>query len=90
MSGALFPDPKLCGWEESPCDYCGAPVVWAKITKADGTPGRVPLDPKPPVYLMTKEGEGRRVAQSREGEKRVLVSHFATCKRIPKDRKKGR
>lgn len=83
MSGDLFPDPNLCGWEEPECRYCGKPVVWAAITKEDGEPGRVPLDPKPPVYLVTKDGVGRRVAQGREGEKRVLVSHFATCTRIP-------
>lgn len=71
------------GWPEVACPSCGAWVVWAEITKADGKPGRVPLDPRPPVFLVSRTGQGVRAAQGREGENRYLVSHFTTCKNPP-------
>jgi hypothetical protein len=71
------------GWKEVPCPSCGKTVVWADITKADGKPGRVPLDPKPPVYLVTKDDQAVRADQKREHEARYMVSHFATCKNPP-------
>lgn len=75
--------PELNGWREVPCPTCGATVIWAEITKADGKPGRVPLDPRPPIWVVTKDGQGKRVPQKRTDERRVLVSHFTTCKNPP-------
>jgi len=34
------------------CGGCGKAIIWAAITKADGKPGKVPLDPVPPVYRL--------------------------------------
>lgn len=81
--GARPPRQDTKGWPEVPCRSCGMTVVWAEITKADGKPGRVPLDPKPPVYLVSKGGQGTRAQQEREREERYMVSHFVTCKNPP-------
>lgn len=83
-----FLNDPLNGWEETACGTCGATVVWARITKENGEPGKVPLDPKPPVYAIDRDGHvARRVAQGRERDRRVLVSHFATCKNPPKTKR---
>ena len=39
------------------CGGCGKPIIWAAITKADGKPGKVPLDPAPPVYRLPESGD---------------------------------
>lgn len=72
----------------TPCRGCGKPIVFAAITKRDGTNGTVPLDPRAPVYDLDVDVEGnyfaiptlRRFAEA--GDEPVqgsLVSHFATC-----------
>jgi hypothetical protein len=54
----------------TPCKGCGKPIFWAETP--DGR--RVPLDPKPPVYVADKEnGRCERVARE------FMVTHFATC-----------
>ena len=75
--------PELHGWREVPCPSCGRTIVWAEITKQDGNPGRVPLDPKPPVFLVSRTGQGVRARQGRDGEDRYMVSHFTTCPKPP-------
>jgi hypothetical protein len=58
--------------ERTECKGCGRPIIWG-ITE-DGT--RIPLDPKPPTYVLEFTGErGVKVRRVRS----VLVSHFATC-----------
>lgn len=59
----------------TPCDGCGRPIIWAE-TK-DGT--RIPLDPRPAVYLTVgwKDGTISKVERLRE----ALVTHFATCQK---------
>ena len=65
----------------SPCKGCGKPIVWG-VTE-DGK--RIPLDPRPPVYLAVDEGD--RVLAERAGPGQNFmgqalahyVSHFATC-----------
>lgn len=70
-----------------PCKGCGKPIVYAQITKADGTSGTVPLDPSAPTYFVHVQGEtitaaranGPTVQESPTDP--VMVSHFATCPR---------
>ena len=57
------------------CRGCGKPIVFADVTKADGAPGKVPLDPKAPCYSAT-EMFGTVKAERAPG---VFVTHFATC-----------
>ena len=57
----------------TPCDGCGRPIIWAE-TK-DGT--RIPLDPRPAVYMTTGFAGGTVVKAERT--KDALVSHFAIC-----------
>lgn len=72
----------------TPCKGCGKPIVFARITKQDGTEGTVPLDPRPPVYDIDIDAEGnyfcvrtlRRFAEpGQEPVQGSMVSHFATC-----------
>lgn len=58
---------------EEVCRGCGARIIWAKNP---ATGKMIPLDPRPPVYLVTEEGAMR--ANGKEGEA-YYVSHFATC-----------
>ena len=61
--------------ETTLCKGCNKPIVWAEITKKDGSKGMIPLDPRPPVYDVD-EVEGKTVAyRSIAG----MVTHFATC-----------
>jgi len=67
-----------------PCKGCGKPIVWATLAEGDEiTSKRVPLDPRPPVYVLQDgvPGEGalcRRVGKAGTAIE-LLVSHFATC-----------
>ena len=58
------------------CSGCGKPIVWAEITKEDGTRGRVPLDPRPACYLTTPDAGDRTIGVR---DRTAMVSHFATC-----------
>jgi len=55
------------------CKGCGKPIVWADIVDESGiiTGKKVPLDPKPPVYVF----DGNNAERHRS----AMVSHFATC-----------
>ena len=53
------------------CRGCGKPIVWAK----DPTGKAIPLDPRPPVYLVTSEDDEARCVR----QPNSMVSHFATC-----------
>lgn len=57
------------------CKGCGKEILWG-ITPSGK---RIPLDPKPPVYLIkgdpTRNGHPVAVERIRQ----VHVSHFATC-----------
>jgi hypothetical protein len=57
----------------SPCRGCGKPIAWA--TSIGGTK-KIPLDPKPPVYDVTVQGDDQYVATISDIS---YVSHFATC-----------
>lgn len=35
----------------TPCNQCGAPIVFATARQPDGTARPVPMDPSVPVYL---------------------------------------
>lgn len=69
-------------FRKAKCAGCGADIVWATITRQDGTPGRVPLDPRPPIFHVTPEGEGNAagvlIKPDADGTT-SMVSHFATC-----------
>jgi hypothetical protein len=56
------------------------------ITKADGKPGTVPLDPAAAVYELNESGlQGTRTHNA-------MVSHFITCPKVREGRaaeKKG-
>lgn len=57
------------------CKGCGKKILWG-ITRQGK---QIPLDPKPPVYLV--KGNPRDGHQPLEIERlrHVYVSHFATC-----------
>jgi len=70
-----------------PCKLCGKPVIWAETP--DG--GKVPLDPRPPVYRAIDALEGPVQAEHlkpspsslfRANEIAYFVSHFATCANV--------
>lgn len=74
----------------TPCKGCGKPMVYATITKTDGTEGVIPLDPCAPVYDLHADVAGdyfahrtlRRFKDSSVAGEPVqgsIVSHFATC-----------
>jgi hypothetical protein len=53
-------------------------MMQVAITKADGKPGHVPLDPRAPVYAITvsdQDGTPTDAVRLRA----AYVSHFATC-----------
>ena len=53
------------------------PATGTAITKKDGTTGRVPLDPRAPVYLVEFNEDGDAVSAVRATG--AYVSHFSTC-----------
>ena len=58
----------------SECRGCGKTIVWIDTRSADGSRiVQMPLDPRAPVYVVRKVGEGDRAAEN------YMVSHFATC-----------
>ena len=72
------------------CRGCGKPVLWVAIIKADGKPGRLPLDPRAPVYFVggRTDPDGVPCASKANGLRDPLVenplpeayvSHFSTC-----------
>ena len=72
------------------CRGCGKPVLWVAITKADGTIGKLPLDPRAPVYFVGGRSgpDGSPCATKANKDRDPLiqdplpeayVSHFATC-----------
>ena len=67
--------------DTTPCKgpNCGRPVVWATVRRDDGTPGKVPLDPRAPVYEVTGAGAARAGSYVAERRGTAYVSHFATC-----------
>jgi len=60
------------------CRGCGANILWAHITREDGSEGRVPLDPSAAVYRIRRDAFG---GISAERDRECLVSHFKTCPR---------
>ena len=57
----------------TPCEGCGRPIIWAETE--DGK--RIPLDPRPAVYMTTGFSGGTTVRAERTKE--ALVSHFNVC-----------
>ena len=67
------------------CKTCGKAIVYADIVKADGTPGKIPLDMVAPCYRIKSDGDvvvGERAQD-------VRVSHFATCPQASQHSKRG-
>jgi len=68
-------------FQTSKCRGCGREIVWGRTV--EGKP--IPLDPRPPIYLVTRQdGKMALCAQVREGKRDGvlsghMVSHFATC-----------
>lgn len=58
------------------CKGCGKKIAYARITKADGQPGVIPLDVSAPCYTMIMDETGQMVGTR---EHMAFVSHFATC-----------
>jgi hypothetical protein len=52
-----------------PCggQTCKAEIIWGKTPEGKS----IPLDPKPPTYVLGEDGVAVRSA--------AMVSHFATC-----------
>jgi len=64
-----------------PCKGCGKPIMFARTS--DGK--TIPLDPRPPVYLVTENADGATCDRIGPGQSlfghpmATMVSHFATC-----------
>ena len=57
----------------TPCRGCGKPIIWA-VSGLERR--RIPLDPRPPVYVVGEGVDGEVVASRMD---LAMVSHFATC-----------
>lgn len=53
------------------CKSCGTEIIWIRTPT-----GRVPLDPRPPVYSVDFKRRGDMRGRKVQGH---YVSHFATC-----------
>lgn len=62
-------------FETSSCRFCAKPIVWANGTLASGAPGRLPLDPRPPVYVARRQGDQVECVRDKE----AMVLHHAVC-----------
>lgn len=87
----------------SPCRYCGKDIVWgAFYDTARRKEVRVPLDPTPPTYRVVvvqplellqsgtviRRANGKQVTES--GVDGVYVSHYATCTKLPEEKRARR
>jgi hypothetical protein len=55
---------------------CNQEIVWALLMGG----GKVPLDPRPPVYsIVEKKKLNGQVEIVVERDRNSMVSHFATC-----------
>ena len=69
----------------TPCRYCQKPIVWSEGTLANGAPGRLPLDPRPPVYVAQLKGD--TVVCERTAD--AMVLHHATCTKLHETKKRS-
>lgn len=77
--------------EKANCKACGQEVLWAAITKKDGTPGHMPFDPSPSdkgTHQLFRKADGSNVRaewvppKSRKGLI-LRTTHFDTCPNRP-------
>lgn len=69
------------------CCRCGKPIEWGVLTDKHGKIARIPLDPRPPVYMMAvvaSDGLPDTVVRWRGGR----LSHLATCRTPEQSRKR--
>jgi hypothetical protein len=61
------------------CRGCGKPIIWGVTPEGK----RIPLDPRPPVYVVDYSAEAKefvaRLVPLEDGVRTHMVSHFATC-----------
>lgn len=65
------------------CEACGAALIWAKGTKADGSRGWIPMNKRRVrVYELSEDGLGppEFLPVERNGKPLLVhLSHFNTC-----------
>ena len=61
---------------------CGKPIIWAAFTKEDGTPGKIPLDPRPACYEIVGTGGMPADGATARRAPNAFVTHFATCSKV--------
>jgi len=78
------------------CKSCDAEIIWASITKKDGTPGQMPFDKDPDekgYYCLVRRSDGTiHASYIKKGESFPAgglprKSHFATCPNAPSHRR---
>jgi hypothetical protein len=78
------------------CKSCDQEIIWAAITKKDGTPGKMPFDKEPNekgFYCLSRSADGKVTARYiAKGEEwppggKHRTSHFATCPEAEKHRR---
>jgi hypothetical protein len=104
MTGSTPELPLRVTVPEATCKSCGATIIWAHVTKKDGSPGKMPFDPEPRedgTHRMTvREVDGRAevkafwvAAKARDGfladGGNLRTSHFATCPNAEQHRRQG-